>query len=277
MISKTDQIQSESIGSIHLLITRKNALLPDWGNTALHMSQQPEKALEMRKILAAQSLPLENWILPLQKHTDQVWCADNMQSPAGALDHESSIGPCDGLYTTKPGRLLGVFTADCLGILLADPSIPLAAAVHSGWKGTAGSILYKHLEQLKTEGLLHPETLHVFFAPSLQWDSLEIGPEVRVQLEEAAKTTGIDTAPFFKPGIKDRSYFDNQRYNLEILRSFHIPEENLHPSNQDTKTDDACFSYRRDGKKTGEHFSCIWIESEMPDSRSDTNRITVNG
>ena len=42
----------------------------------------------------------------------------------------------DAVYTTEPNILIGVFTADCLGILVVDETTPCICAIHSGWKGT---------------------------------------------------------------------------------------------------------------------------------------------
>jgi len=47
----------------------------------------------------------------------------------------------DALWTATPGTGVGVRTADCVPILLAHREIPLAAAVHAGWRGLASGIL----------------------------------------------------------------------------------------------------------------------------------------
>src|SRR5205085_2117091 len=49
-------------------------------------------------------------------------------------------GQCDALATRAAGVLLGIQTADCLPILIADTETGVAAAVHAGWRGTAGRI-----------------------------------------------------------------------------------------------------------------------------------------
>ncbi|HWS15414.1 MAG TPA: polyphenol oxidase family protein, partial [Candidatus Methylomirabilis sp.] len=49
----------------------------------------------------------------------------------------------DALWTEAPGTGVGVHTADCVPILLAHREIPLAAAVHAGWRGLAAGIVEK--------------------------------------------------------------------------------------------------------------------------------------
>ncbi len=47
----------------------------------------------------------------------------------------------DGLVTTSPGASLMIRTADCIPILLFDPSRNIIAVVHAGWKGLYGDII----------------------------------------------------------------------------------------------------------------------------------------
>lgn len=41
----------------------------------------------------------------------------------------------DALVTNRPGLLLGILTADCVPVLLADPQAGVIGAAHAGWKG----------------------------------------------------------------------------------------------------------------------------------------------
>lgn len=55
---------------------------------------------------------------------------------------ESETG-CDGLFTDIKGKALMVLGADCIPVLLYDSVTNTAAAVHSGWRGTALAIAGK--------------------------------------------------------------------------------------------------------------------------------------
>lgn len=46
----------------------------------------------------------------------------------------------DGLVTNRPGLLLGVLTADCAPVLLADAEAGVIGAAHAGWKGALGGV-----------------------------------------------------------------------------------------------------------------------------------------
>lgn len=41
----------------------------------------------------------------------------------------------DGVVTDRPDIVLGITTADCMPILLADYKHGIIAAVHAGWRG----------------------------------------------------------------------------------------------------------------------------------------------
>lgn len=58
---------------------------------------------------------------------------------------------CDGLITNVPGLALTIFSADCIPVLLYDPVKRVIAAVHAGWRGTAGDIAGKAAWQMREQ------------------------------------------------------------------------------------------------------------------------------
>lgn len=249
-------------GKISGGFTLRNTDLPENGNMALHVCQNKEDVMKNRKKLEQTSLPLNQWVLPWQKHTDRIQCVFQVDRSKGAFSKSTSIMETDALYTTEPETLIGVFTADCLGILIADDSTPLVGVVHSGWKGTVQNILYKTLKELLEQDLIHPETVHLYFSPSILQNSFEIGEEVKEALMKAGKEIGLDYSPYFIKGKEGKWMADHQQMNLDVASSFGIPEENLHPTSLDTKTTDSCFSFRRDKDKTGEHLTFGYIRKD---------------
>jgi YfiH family protein len=47
----------------------------------------------------------------------------------------------DAVVTDRPGLVLGVVTADCAPVLLADREAAVVAAAHAGWKGAVNGVL----------------------------------------------------------------------------------------------------------------------------------------
>src|SRR5262249_57056097 len=62
----------------------------------------------------------------------QVHGADAASVPAAG----GFAGLVDVLFTAERGVPLAIFTADCLAIVLYDPSAPALAVAHVGWRGT---------------------------------------------------------------------------------------------------------------------------------------------
>ncbi|HLX06087.1 MAG TPA: polyphenol oxidase family protein, partial [Candidatus Binatus sp.] len=46
----------------------------------------------------------------------------------------------DGLVTAEPGVMLGIFSADCVPILMVDAKRKIAGALHAGWRGVIADI-----------------------------------------------------------------------------------------------------------------------------------------
>ena len=116
--------------------------------------------------------PLSGIVFPKQVHGDHV---EILASPVPDTWHE----PADALITTCPGLPIGVKTADCLPILLADKSGKGVAAVHAGWKGIALGILPKALHRFMEALKIPPEDITVAVGPGIGPCCLEVDAPVR--------------------------------------------------------------------------------------------------
>ena len=57
----------------------------------------------------------------------------------------------DGLMTAEPGVLLGIQTADCIPVLVADRKRRVVAAFHAGWRGTVRRIVETGVGRMRIE------------------------------------------------------------------------------------------------------------------------------
>ena len=60
-------------------------------------------------------------------------------------------GEADGLLTNEAGLLLGIQTADCVPVLVADPVTRSVGAFHAGWRGTAAGIVEQGIARMTAE------------------------------------------------------------------------------------------------------------------------------
>ncbi|MGD1069953.1 MAG: peptidoglycan editing factor PgeF [Bryobacteraceae bacterium] len=88
------------------------------------------------------------------------------------------IAEADGIVTRRSGLLIGVRTADCVPILIADERTRAAASIHAGWRGTAYSIAIAGVNEMTARYGSRPEDLHAAIGPAIGPCCFEVGPDV---------------------------------------------------------------------------------------------------
>jgi polyphenol oxidase len=89
----------------------------------------------------------------------------------------------DGLMTDEPGVLLGIQTADCIPVLVADRKKRAVAAFHAGWRGTVARIVEDGVGRMRLEFGSRPEHLIASIGPGIGQCCYSVGDEVRDQFE----------------------------------------------------------------------------------------------
>lgn len=89
----------------------------------------------------------------------------------------------DGLMTGQPGVLLGIQTADCIPVLVADRKNRVVAAFHAGWRGTLARIVENGVGRMRLEFGSKPEHLIASIGPGIGQCCYSVGDEVRQQFE----------------------------------------------------------------------------------------------
>ena len=114
-----------------------------------------------------------------QIHSDIVWDAADLEKDA-RINEPSRPG--DALVSNRVGTVVGIKTADCVPILLADPETGSVACVHAGWRGTAQDIVSKTVRELAVRWGVRPENLRAAIGPAIGVCCYEVGPEVAHRL-----------------------------------------------------------------------------------------------
>src|SRR3990170_5958516 len=73
----------------------------------------------------------------------------------------------DAIITNQCGIAIGVLTADCVPILLADPVKKIIGVVHAGWKGTAKGVVQKTVETMVKQFGSDKKALLAAIGPSI--------------------------------------------------------------------------------------------------------------
>lgn len=87
----------------------------------------------------------------------------------------------DGLMTDLTGVMLGVQTADCVPVLVADVKKRVVAAFHAGWRGTVARIVERGVGMMGREYGSRPEDLVAAVGPSIGPCCYAVGDEVRAE------------------------------------------------------------------------------------------------
>ena len=150
----------------------------------------------------------------------------------------------DALIANSPQVLLGIQTADCLPILLADPKTKAFAAIHAGWRGTFANIAALTVERMNQEYGARPEDLHAALGPAICAENFEVGPEVLEQF-----TTKFSYANNLISNIQPngKGHFDLNACNVQQLINTGLQAEKIYDSALCTvNRNDLFFSYRKE-------------------------------
>ena len=91
------------------------------------------------------------------------------------------LGEGDALVTAEPGLWVAVKTADCIPVLIVDPDKRVVAAVHAGWRGTAGNIVRTTIDTMVSEFHTNPAGLWAAIGPGIRKCCYEVSGEVAAQ------------------------------------------------------------------------------------------------
>ena len=89
----------------------------------------------------------------------------------------------DGHMTNEPGLLLGIQTADCIPVLVADRRRRAVAAFHAGWRGTVKRIVEIGVGRMRLEFGSRPEDMVAAIGPGIGACCYDVGDEVLSSFE----------------------------------------------------------------------------------------------
>jgi YfiH family protein len=180
---------------------------------------------------------------------------------------EAVFPPADGLLTEQAGQAVWVCSADCVPVLIADMATGQTAAVHAGWRGTAGAIVPEAIARLRAQGSkLH--NLRVAMGPAIAGEvyqvsttvAAEVGSTVVQDVIKSEPTSDPETilailrelpeTPLLSDPQPGRARLDVRRVNALQLEQAGIPTEHIAIAPFCTyQHAEHFFSYRRDRLK----------------------------
>ncbi|NND92803.1 MAG: peptidoglycan editing factor PgeF, partial [Granulosicoccus sp.] len=165
----------------------------------------------------------------------------------------------DGAWTSEPGKVLAVLTADCLPVVISDTQGTELAVVHAGWRGLAAGILHNALARFSAD-----LQLHAWLGPAIGPQAFEVGAEVRQAFIErnpahAASFRSRATAGLQQPS--EVKYWADL-YALATTELQQTRTVLVSGGDYCTLTQAESFhSHRRDGARSGRMATIAWMDA----------------
>ncbi|MFW2829237.1 peptidoglycan editing factor PgeF [Sphingomonas sp. ID0503] len=200
-------------------------------NVGLGSKDDPVAVSENRRRAAGAVLPGATLVTVHQVHSATAVIAE--AGPDVARPH------ADALVTDRPGILLGILTADCAPVLLADRAAGVVGAAHAGWKGAIGGVVDATVALMETLGADRGR-IAAAIGPCIARTSYEVDEAFFRRFCEA----DAENERFFADGRAGHHHFDLEGFVAGRLAAAGVTR--IEALGLDTYADEARFySYRR--------------------------------
>jgi YfiH family protein len=211
----------------------------------------PATIAENRRLAAEAVLPDSILLTPYQIHS-----ADCI-TVLGQWD-EALRPHADALVTDRPGLALGILTADCAPVLLADREAQVIGAAHAGWKGAIGGVTDSTLLAMEALGARR-DRIVAAIGPCIARASYEVDDGFQRRFEQGDP----ENERFFAPGREGHARFDLEAYVAHRLAIAGV--RTVEAMGLDTYADEnRFFSFRRATHRSepgyGRQISIIGLE-----------------
>jgi YfiH family protein len=223
-------------GLRHAFFTREGGVsggLYESLNGGQGSGDKPDHVRENRaRMAAAVGVAPERFITAYQIHSPDVVVAE-APWPSDARPQ------ADGIVTRVPGLAIGISTADCGPVLLADAQARVVGAAHAGWRGALTGVIEATIAAMERLGAQRGR-IRGAIGPMIRQPSYEVGPDLVARFTAA----NAGNARFFMPSAREgHAMFDLAGYiaaRLEYAGIGGVEDLGLC-----TYADGRFFSYRR--------------------------------
>ena len=105
----------------------------------------------------------------------------------------------DAIVTRTEGLAIGIATADCSPVLLADPHARVVGAAHAGWRGALAGVTDAAIDAMEQLGAARGRIVAAI-GPMIRQPNYETGPELKSDFIAADPANACFFAPSVRPG-----------------------------------------------------------------------------
>ena len=170
-------LQAASLSTLarirHAFFTRSGGVsqgVYDSLNGGVGSNDAPAKVTENRaRMAAALGVKPDHLLTAYQIHSPDVVVADQPWT-------QEKRPHADAIVTRTPRLAIGVSTADCGPLLLADAEAGVIGAAHSGWRGALTGVIEAAIAAMETLGAERSRIVAAL-GPTIRQPNYEVGPE----------------------------------------------------------------------------------------------------
>lgn len=155
----------------------------------------------------------------------------------------------DAIITNKANLFVAVTIADCVPVLIYDKHTQAVAAIHAGWRGTAGKIIENTLHEMYKHFGTQGKDCFAFIGTCISKQAFEVNTDVAEQFENEFVLYNSE---------KNKYYVDLKSANHKQLKGFGIPTKQIEVASTCTVlNNNRYFSYRKEKGNTGRMLAVI--------------------
>jgi len=175
-----------------------------------------------------------------QVHGNSIHVVEQADGGRGAQSPQTVIKNTDGLFTSVVDLPLLSAVGDCAALLIYSPG--RLALIHAGWRGMAGQIIPKAINLFCAQGVSVAH-IKVGISPCISQASFQVGADVAEHVPASCKELWPQQDN--KWAVNLAAWGQVQFLNCGLLSN------NIEIAEIDTKSDQRCFSHRRQGELAG--------------------------
>jgi YfiH family protein len=193
-------------------------------NLGLHVGDNSKMVVgNRRRVAVALGAELGDFVFCEQTHGDRVHIVSDADRGRGSLSRDDAVPRTDALVTEVPGIVLVIMVADCLPVVLYDPTAHVLACVHAGWRGTVARVCQAAVAAMGTLGA-KPGHVIAGLGPAVSAAGYQVGEEVA---EAAERSLGAAAADAIRPDQNGKWLFDLPAANRIVLREAGLLDEHV--------------------------------------------------
>lgn len=194
-------------------------------------------------------------VVARQVHGIEIERVTSAERGRGALE-PVVLPSADGLITDQPDLALMTVSADCVSVVLYDPTRPAIGVAHAGWRGMVAGVIEAAVVAMVAAYGCRPADLLGGIGPSIGPCCYEVGPEVATAAQQRFGGTVLADGP--RP---DHPHFDLWAAARLALQHAGLAATRIEATGLCTRCrNDLFFSHRAEGPQRGLFATIIGLE-----------------